>query len=72
MMIGVSDQGISISPSNADKIFDRCYRVESGNTRHISRFGIGLYLSTEIVIRHIGKIQFLVFPEGINYDRKTG
>ena len=56
IIVSVSDEGIGIKPSDADKIFDRYYRVESSNTRHISGFGIGLYLSAEIVERHGGKI----------------
>jgi PAS domain S-box-containing protein len=54
--VSISDQGIGIKSSDADKIFDRYYRVESSNTRHISGFGIGLYLSAEIIERHGGKI----------------
>jgi PAS domain S-box-containing protein len=54
--VSVRDEGIGIKPSDANKIFDRYYRVESSNTRHISGFGIGLYLSAEIVGRHGGRI----------------
>jgi len=54
--ISVKDEGMGIKPSDADKIFDRYYRVESNNTRHISGFGIGLYLSAEIIQRHGGRI----------------
>jgi PAS domain S-box-containing protein len=56
VVISVKDEGIGIKPSDAKKIFDRYYRVESSNTKHISGFGIGLYLSAEIVERHGGKI----------------
>ncbi|RWY48159.1 PAS domain S-box protein [Mucilaginibacter gilvus] len=56
LIVSVRDEGIGIKPSDAVKIFDRYYRVESSNTRHISGFGIGLYLSAEIVERHGGKI----------------
>jgi PAS domain S-box-containing protein len=54
--ISVRDEGIGIKPTDADKIFDRYYRVESNNTRHISGFGIGLYLSAEIIQHHGGRI----------------
>jgi PAS domain S-box-containing protein len=56
LTISIKDQGIGIKPADADRIFDRYYRVEDSNTRHISGFGIGLYLSAEIVKRHGGKI----------------
>ena len=56
VIVSVKDEGIGIQPSDADKIFNRYYRVESSNTQHISGFGIGLYLSAEIVQRHGGRI----------------
>ena len=56
VVISVKDEGMGIKPQDIDKIFDRYYRVESNHTRHISGFGIGLYLSAEIVHRHGGQI----------------
>ena len=37
-------------------LFDRFYRVESSHTRNIAGFGIGLYLSSEIIHQHSGTI----------------
>lgn len=54
--VSVQDQGMGIGPADKEKLFDRFYRVEGQHTRHISGFGIGLYLSAEIVQRHGGKI----------------
>lgn len=54
--IRVRDEGIGISRADADKIFERYYRVDNSSTRHISGFGIGLYLSKEIVEHHGGTI----------------
>ncbi|MDB5144550.1 MAG: sensor protein [Mucilaginibacter sp.] len=56
LRISVSDEGLGIRPEDRDHIFDRYYRVESNHTRHISGFGIGLYLSAEIIQHHQGKI----------------
>ncbi len=56
VIVSVGDEGVGINPADAEKIFDRYYRVESSNTHHISGFGIGLYLSAEIVKRHDGRI----------------
>ncbi|GGI27153.1 PAS domain-containing sensor histidine kinase [Pedobacter mendelii] len=50
----IKDSGIGIKAEDLEKLFDRYYRVESNHT--ISGFGIGLYLSAEIVRRHNGKI----------------
>ena len=54
--VSVHDEGIGVKPEDQDKIFDRYYRIERDDTRHISGFGIGLYLSAEIVRRHDGEI----------------
>ncbi len=54
--ISITDEGMGIKPQDIDKLFDRYYRVESKHTTHISGFGIGLYLSAEIIHRHEGKI----------------
>ncbi|RKR84869.1 PAS domain S-box-containing protein [Mucilaginibacter gracilis] len=54
--ISVADQGIGINAHDIDKLFERYYRVENNNTLHISGFGIGLYLSAEIIKRHDGHI----------------
>lgn len=56
VQISIKDQGIGIQPHDLEKLFDRYYRVESNNTKHISGFGIGLYLSAEIIRQHNGKI----------------
>lgn len=50
----VSDEGMGISPEDTGRLFERYYRVK--NNSSISGFGIGLYLCSEIVMRHEGKI----------------
>jgi len=56
VMVSVTDTGIGIRQHDLEKLFDRFYRVESTQTKTISGFGIGLYLSAEIIRRHNGKI----------------
>ncbi|AMR33051.1 hypothetical protein A0256_17320 [Mucilaginibacter sp. PAMC 26640] len=56
VVVSVRDEGMGIKPQHLDKLFDRFYRVETKHTQHISGFGIGLYLSAEIVRRHNGRI----------------
>ncbi|HXO73641.1 MAG TPA: ATP-binding protein, partial [Puia sp.] len=55
-IVSIKDEGIGINQRDIEKIFDRYYRVETNNTQYISGFGIGLYLSAEIIQRHDGKI----------------
>ncbi|RCH53850.1 hypothetical protein DJ568_15020 [Mucilaginibacter hurinus] len=54
--VSVTDTGVGISSNDINKLFERYYRVESSQNRHISGFGIGLYLSSEIIKQHQGRI----------------
>jgi PAS domain S-box-containing protein len=56
VQVSIKDQGIGIKLEDREKLFDRYYRVESNHTQHISGFGIGLYLSAEIIRHHEGRI----------------
>ena len=52
--ITVTDQGSGIEEEDTKRLFERFYRAEK--TKHVAGFGIGLYLSAEIVERHQGEI----------------
>lgn len=52
--ISVTDQGAGIEEADTMRLFERFYRAEK--TKHVAGFGIGLYLSAEIVERHQGEI----------------
>lgn len=54
--VSVRDEGMGINKQDLERLFDRYYRVQSEHTRHISGFGVGLYLSAEIIQRHGGHI----------------
>lgn len=56
IVVSVKDYGIGIKPEEKEKLFDRYYRVENSNTSKISGFGLGLYLSAEIIACHQGKV----------------
>jgi PAS domain S-box-containing protein len=56
IMVSVQDEGMGIRPQDLPRIFDRYYRAGSEHTRHISGFGVGLYLCAEIIHRHDGRI----------------
>lgn len=55
-LVSIRDEGVGIKSQYIDKLFERYYRVDDQNTANISGFGIGLYLSAEIIQRHNGKI----------------
>lgn len=54
--VSVTDEGVGIKQKDQEKIFQRFYRVDDDELKSISGFGIGLYLSSEIIQRHKGKI----------------
>jgi PAS domain S-box-containing protein len=54
--IAVKDNGIGIKQTDQQNIFQRFYRVQNESTKGFSGFGIGLYLSAEIINLHSGKI----------------
>ena len=56
IQVSVKDEGLGIQKEDLNQIFDRYYRVETVNTKDISGFGIGLYLSAEIIAYHGGQI----------------
>jgi two-component system CheB/CheR fusion protein len=65
VLVSVTDEGIGIKPKDQEKLFQRFYRVENEKMKNISGFGIGLYLASEIVQRHKGKI-------GVNSEEGKG
>jgi two-component system sensor histidine kinase VicK len=54
--ITVTDYGPGIMPQHQQKVFDRYYRIEDMHSKTILGFGIGLYLCSEIIQRHEGRI----------------
>ena len=56
VQVSVSDEGIGIKAADQEKLFQRYFRVESEKMKNIPGFGVGLYLSSEIIQRHNGKI----------------
>lgn len=56
LIISVVDHGIGISKVNQDKIFERFFRVEGKNQNTFPGFGIGLFISSDIIRKHNGKI----------------
>jgi two-component system sensor histidine kinase VicK len=52
----VQDEGMGIKSADLPKLFERFFRVATIQSQNISGFGIGLYLSAEIVRLHGGKI----------------
>jgi signal transduction histidine kinase len=53
----VKDSGAGIPPQERENIFKRFYRGKDENVNRIAGLGLGLYISSEIIRRHEGKIR---------------
>jgi len=56
VLISITDNGVGINKANQKKIFDKLYRVPTGDVHNVKGFGLGLSYVKFIIDKHAGKV----------------
>jgi signal transduction histidine kinase len=62
VLLSITDKGIGMSADTRNRIFDKFFRVTSGNLHNVKGFGLGLSYAKAIVLAHKGEISVTSEP----------
>ena len=60
--VAVTDQGPGIAPEEAERIFERFYRIDAARSRHTGGTGLGLSIVKHVVANHGGEVDLWSRP----------
>jgi two-component system phosphate regulon sensor histidine kinase PhoR len=62
--LSVSDNGPGIPDEYKDQVFEKFFRIPSGNKHNVKGYGLGLNFARQVMVQHGGSISFKNRPEG--------
>jgi signal transduction histidine kinase len=63
-VLSVSDKGPGIPEEYKDQVFEKFFRLPTGNTHNVKGYGLGLNFASQVMARHGGTISYKNLPEG--------
>jgi two-component system phosphate regulon sensor histidine kinase PhoR len=70
LSLTIADKGIGIAKDQQGKVFDKFYRVSTGNRHDVKGFGLGLYYVKYIIDAHDGEIKLTSDLDGSSFEIK--